>query len=533
MSIAGISFNEADGQIFLMSHPVPGRAPISAADLLALLEQAGFGQCWRQDDAFADAARKCNNQEQSFGVMVAERRDACIQVQLTADDMSAEVSIEPPHGGKAATVQDVTWALATAGVTFGIDETAVKLVCQLGQCQNIALAKGVALQHGTGTVFEELIPQTAQRTPKVNEQGLIDYRERGDIQVVAAGAPLMRRIPATPGVDGQTVKGHKLVAKPGHDERFASPLAGAQVSAKDSNLLEAAVSGQPVRVQCGITVEPVLRVKEVNMATGNIHFDGTVHVAGEVVQGMAIKASGDIVVDGMVDGATLEAGGDIVVAGGVIAHAKLHAAGAVTARFAQGASIYAGTVISLADMAMECQLQSLNQIIIGTESPQRGRLVGGTASAALLLSVPVLGSNKSGITKVIMGANPELEARYAALQLRIEQEKANEANLEKLVKQLTAAKDPKGMLERVKTSRQHAIQVWGKSLAESAEMEKELELAQSAKVVLGVGVAGAVDLSFGKLVAKLRHDFDAGTFALEAGVQLVFTDAQGQVLPVL
>ena len=145
----------------------------------------------------------------------------------------------------------------------------------------------------------------------------------------------------------------------------------------------------------------------------------------------------------------------------------------------------------------------------------------------------MLGSNKSGITKVIMGANPELEARYAALQLRIEQEKANEANLEKLVKQLTAAKDPKGMLERVKTSRQHAIQVWGKSLAESAEMEKELELAQSAKVVLGVGVAGAVDLSFGKLVAKLRHDFDAGTFALEAGVQLVFTDAQGQVLPVL
>lgn len=337
--------------------------------------------------------------------------------------------------------------------------------------------------------------------------------ERGDILVVSAGAALMRRITATPGVNGQTVKGKVLVAKPGRDERFATPLAGAQLSAKDNNLLEASVSGQPVRGKCGVTVEPVLHVAEVNMATGNIQFDGTVHVSGEVVQGMTVKASDDI-----------------VVAGGVIAHAKLRAAGSVTARFAQAASITVGTVISLADMALECQLQSQNQIIIGTASPQRGRLVGGSTSAALLLRVPVLGSNKSGITKVMMGCNPELEARYAALQLRIEQE---EANLEKLVKQLTAAKDPKGMLERVKGSRQHAVQVWGKSLAERAELEKELELAQSAQVVLGVGVAGAVDSSFGKLVAKLRHDFDAGTFSLEAGVQLVFTDAQGQVLPAL
>lgn len=37
--------------------------------------------------------------------------------------------------------------------------------------------------------------------------------------------------------------------------------------------------------------------------------------------------------------------------------------------------------------------------------------------------------------------------------------------------QLTAAGDPKGMLARVKASRQHTIQVWGQLLVERAKLE--------------------------------------------------------------
>lgn len=64
-----------------------------------------------------------------------------------------------------------------------------------------------------------------------------------------------------------------------------------------------------------------------------------------------------------------------------------------------------------------------------------------------------------------MGTNPELQAKYAALLHHIEEEKIKEAHLEKLVKQLKATGDPKGLLERVKASRQHAVQVWGQYLA--------------------------------------------------------------------
>lgn len=77
----------------------------------------------------------------------------------------------------------------------------------------------------------------------------------------------------------------------------------------------------------------------------------------------------------------------------------------------------------------------------------------------------------------MVGTNPELQAKYAALPHHIEEEKIKEAHLEKLVKQLKATGDPKGLLERVKASRQHAVQVWGQYLADKAGLEKEMVLA--------------------------------------------------------
>jgi len=532
MNLPGITFNETDGTVLLVSQPLPNRLPIDSNLLHTLLVQEGFGDCLLDEAALNSAANRCNGQQIPFALEVAWRMDATIAVNVELDDMVAKLDITAARGGKPANMPDVLAALAQAGVTFGLIEAALAQACQSGVCSALVVARGQMAQDGQDALFEALIPDTVDRAPKLNDQGLIDYREHGDIPVVPAGTALMRRTPATPGVPGKTVKGQVLAALAGHDAGFAPKLDGSEISSSDVNLLVASIGGQPVQVDFGVMVEPILRLKEVNMATGNIHFDGTVHVAGEVTQGMKVQASGDIVVDGMVDGGHLDAGGNIQVSGGLIAHAKLHAGGSVTARFAEGAQITAGTMIVMGDMVIDCDLHSLNQIIIGANSPQRGRLVGGTTAAALLLRVPLLGSNKAGTTKVVVGTNTELEARYAALLVRIESEKTVEANLDKLVKQLKAIGDPKRMLERVKASRQHAVQVWGASLAEKQALEHELELALTARVEVSVGVEGAVDLLFGHKMVTLRREFEAGSFSMNERSQVLFTDSPGNVLVV-
>ncbi len=531
MNLEGISYKVTNDKVFLMAHPVLNRPDISGDALRSLLVSQGYGDCVLDEVAINKAAEMCNIQQGVFELVVAQRIDATIAVSVRPDDMAATLDITPARGGKAASVPDVMAALNKAGVTCGIDADAIERVCQQESCTDCEVACAVLPQRGSSAVLQSLIEQTVDRQPQLDSHGLIDYREHGVIAVVHPGDALMRRIPPTPGINGQTVKGKVLPAMAGQDAVFATPLNGTHISSDDPNLLLAAVSGQPVRVKGGVMVEPVLLLKEVNMATGNIHFDGTVHVLGEVVQGMKVQASGDIVVDGLVDGGHLQAGGNILIAGGVIAHAKLHAANSVHARFAESSLITAGTVIAIDHMVIDCIMHSLNHIIIGANASARARLVGGVATAAMLLQVPWLGSAKSGTTHIVLGDNTDLDAKYAALQRRIVEEKTNEANLNKLIKQLTSTGDPKGMLGRVKASRQHVMQVWGQLLVEEVELKKELALPLTAKLQATAGVEGSVELSFGKLTVRLRRDFGAGTFSVDMQTGVIFTGQNGQSVP--
>jgi uncharacterized protein (DUF342 family) len=182
-------------------------------------------------------------------------------------------------------------------------------------------------------------------------------------------------------------------------------------------------------------------------------------------------------------------------------------------------------------MALQCTLESFNQIVIGEKSPQRGRLVGGSTTAAMLLRVPLLGSDKGDLTRVTIGANAALERDFKALEERLDIEKTAEENLQKLVKQLTASGDPKGMLERVKASWKQAVQVWSQSLAERAELQKQLDRMLLAKVQVGMGVEGAADITFGSKTVRLRNEMGKGMFSIHPDHGPVFTGASGQPTP--
>ncbi len=529
LEIQGLSFEEADNQILLVAMPIPDRPPVNSIQLNELLIQEGYGDCSINQMSVLSAAEMCNVQKEPFGIELARRLHAEYQIHVSADGMNATMTIIPPVGGRVADVEEALKALTKARVVFGLDQTAVADACSRGSCNNVIVARGVDAIDGDDAIFQDLIPDAIDREPKLDENGLIDYRERGAITAVQQGDPLMRRIPATLGTDGQNVKGVVVKAKPGRDKNFANGLKGAEISSEDSCLLIASVGGLPVRVEAGVGVEPVVRFKEVNMATGNIHFDGSVHVTGEVVQGMTVHASGDIVVDGMVDSGNLQAGGNIRITGGIIGRSKIEAVGSVTARFAEGVEIRAGTVIALKDMALECELHAVNQITIGTGSRKIGRLVGGTATAMMAIRVATLGSDKGGTTKVTLGVNPVLEAEYAALLKHIEEEKAQETRLEQLVKQLKTA-DPRGMLERARSSWQQAVQAWGKSLKAREILEKELEKSKLARLEVINGTEGTVEVSMCKMLARLRQDFNPGVFSIDEGGSLIFTGRDGKAI---
>jgi len=524
---AGLVFSEREGKLVVTSQPVPDRPPLDSPTLHDMLNQAGYGHWFLLEGALATLLARCNAGTAEFEMTVGERRDGSFTLEIAKDASCAWVNLVPALGGKAVTPQDILTALAEAGVVFGIDEAALRQACDAAVPARVVAASGMAARKGADTQFVMLIDLARNRAPKIDEQGLIDFRELGDIPMIEAGVALMRRVPATHGVDGCDVRGTVLPATPGRDFPFASKMTGVTVAADDPNLLRATVRGMPVCLGDGASVEQILSVKNVNMSSGNISFDGSVQVDGDVLSGMKIHASGDIIVAGVVEGAELETDGNIQVGAGIIAHAKVRAGGSVSARFVENSLVYAGTVIAIDDMALQSDLQALNQILVGQKSPQRGRLVGGSARAMMLIHTPLLGAATSGVTAVQVGVNPVLEARHQALLQLIEQQDAEQANLKKVVKHLVQLADKKELLERAKASWTHAVQAWAHSLQEKDELEKQLSLIRGARLEVRLGVAGAVDLVFGKQTRHIRRTFDAGVFSTDVSDRIVFTDPAG------
>lgn len=523
----GLVFSDLEGRLMVHHQPVEQRPPLDMETLSGLLKQAGFGDWFLLPDALTTLVARVNTLQGEFDMSVGERRDGSLKLDVEAGGMTAWLTVLPAQGGKAVTLDEAMAALGQVGVVFGIDEPALRLACEGASGQPVAVAMGVVAQQGEDARFEMLIDVSRDRAPKMNEQGLVDFRELGAIPVVEAGQALMRRIPATPGVDGTSVRGVLIKAKAGKEMAFAEKLEGTCLSPHDADLLWAADKGQPVSVPRGVMVEQVASFKSVDMASGNVDFDGSVTIEGDVMTGMKVRATGDIIVAGMVDGGDLEAKGNIQVGGGVIAQARVHAGGSVSARFVENSQVFAGTAIAIDDMALQSDLQALNQIVVGHKSPQRGRLVGGSARAMMLVRTPVLGAAASSVTTVQVGVNPELEARHQDLLVLMDKQKEEEEHLKKLVQHLTQKGDPKGILERAKASWKQVVQQWAKSLLEKEELEKQLGMIAGAKVEVTDGVSGTVDMVFGHKTRHLMRNFDAGVFSIVED-RLVFTGSDGK-----
>jgi len=180
---------------------------------------------------------------------------------------------------------------------------------------------------------------------------------------------------------------------------------------------------------------------------------------------------------------------------------------------------------------LQSDLQANNQIVVGLKASNRGRLAGGSARTMMLISTPMLGLATGGVTRLALGVNPELEARYQDLLKKIEKQREEEANLEKLVKHFSKQGDKAALLERTKISWQHALQAWGELLPERDELERQLSLVAQARIEVGIAVEGAVDMAFGKKTLRLRRNCESGTFSTD-GDQIVFADPGGNLKPV-
>ena len=522
-----ISFSEDKEEIFLHCLPVAGQPPVDTHTLQKLIAEKGLSGCAIEPIDIENAVNDINTRTEPFQIAFGRRINAKLTVQIAPDEMSVHITLTPAQGGKVLIANDIVRALHEAGVVHGVNPGAIVEALAHSRGENILVATGTPPQHGANSTFSILVGLAGSQTPQPDDEGHIDYREHIGISLVTPDMPLVGRTPATPGIDGKTVKGKVLTANPGKDEAFPKDLGGTKLSESDPDLLIATIAGHPVAAGSCVYVDPLIKVPEVNLATGHINFNGAVQVDGDVTQGMKIKASGNVVVNGVVEASFIQTDGDILIKGGIIAHAQLIAGGMVVARFAEGASIVAGKGIVIEEMALECNMQAQEQILVGLKVPQKGRLLGGITKSLTLVKAPFIGSNKGGLTRVIVGVHDALENQHRTLQFAMAEKQSNEDNLRKIINQLSKTGDPKKMLDRVKSSLLETQRSYMAMVKDCNIIEEQLNQLRHSKIEATQGTSGTVEVTVTNHKVRLSKEYGRGHFTLSDEHRIIHIDPKG------
>lgn len=464
------------------------------------------------DDAevvrFINCARE-RKAEAYEGIVIAQIKNAQVEVELSNNDMLASMNIVGAYGGRGLRGPEIVQALAHARVSKGINKLALKKVMVVsnqlkpGETFTQPVAVGKQPVKGKDAIFTPLVKDITKRILKPKEgqstSDKIDLRNLGETIAVDIGDEVMRRTPATKGIPGFTVQGRVIPPQAGKDSPI-KPGKGTEISKADPNLLVASVSGTPLIKDKTIEVDNALCLNSVGVNTGHVKFKGNVIIGGNIESGMIVKATGSITVGGFIESADVQAEGDIQVAKGIIGHTvsdgqpkscHVRTKTSIRASYAQYCELQSGEDIELAVHSMNNDIECGRNLTVLDASGKNGTLSGGDAKVGSKVLCSQLGVEGDTATKVEAFANYALYKERIA-SLKEEYKSAQEGTMDVIRKELEFKKRPKAertdeeqaqievmkaqnnaRLEEVKQKLEHTEQEFEASLEENIVEAKD------------------------------------------------------------
>jgi len=374
--------------------------------------------------------------------------------QVAADRMEVRGTIFPvAFGGRSVDV--AMWSEALAAMAIRAPLEAVSLEAALGEAratgwpqENVLLGRGTPPVDGENGRFELLV-ETSQSVGTVREDGTMDFRERGTVHNVQAGAVLGRITPPGKGVPGTDVLGRAL---PARDGLPAVVAAGENVEmTADGKEFRSRIDGMVLFQNSVLAVTDIFEIRgDIDFATGNIHADkGSILIEGTVRSGFSVVAPGNVVVKEAIEGATVRAGGNVEVHRGLVMDGggRIQAGGSVSAHFALQAQIQAGGEVIVDNDLTNCQVLARGRIVAVNG---KGRIQGGTLRCGRGLEANEIGSELGVETVIVVGLEPEGHEELLA-------ERAGLVIMVRKIDVALGAGDPRSILLRTAKAKRPAV----------------------------------------------------------------------------
>lgn len=402
--------------------------------------------------------------------------DTGIQIHISDDYISACLLI--PQGCRRQFMEGELKALLKKYdicEKYLIEETISRLAAGDYRGKEVLVAEGNAPSEGRNGSHEFLFEKRLPGVPEITGDGRADYTNVMVAEAVSKDQKLVKYHPAWKGRSGRTVTGVEIPGKAGME---LGPLTGRGFyrSPKDGHYYAAIDGHVSFEEKRGLlnVVEVLFVQGDLTRINGNIEYEGTVHVQGNVNDMTQIRAGKDIIVDGYVEGAKLYAGKNIIIRKGANAanQGYIEAGGKIMGSFFESVTIKAGGSIE-GNYFMNCEVDSGGKI---EARGGKSRIIGGRLCAAAGIETTMLGSPSRNRTEVEVGNTLRAEQEYSLCAKKIEK-------IEEELKQLRDARMSFMGLEEIDEEKKkllhrilQAINIKEEALAEESEKLAQLEI---------------------------------------------------------
>jgi uncharacterized protein (DUF342 family) len=402
---------------------------------------------------------------------IGERQDSKVSFKILEDQLSAYVIITCGYAGKLPSVRAISNELTKAGIKKGIGTKRIKPLVEKanlglpGDVFEVLIAKGMAPKAGRPSKLRPLVLNSLERIlkPQTIDGTRVDMRNLGAIISVKKGTELLRRMPPTNGRNGFTVSGEVITAKGGEWVKFR-PGDGTVLSDHDENLLVADISGMPKFKDQKMWVDDVFECKGVNVGSGNINYDGSVLVNGDVTEKMEIIATGDVTINGFVDSASIRADGDIIITEGAMGKVnengteystRLICKGSIHVQHGQGLDIICNGNVNVGRQLAHSRINCKGKVSVGAPDKPNGNIFSCTIKCQDSIIAGTLGAVAGSQLNVDFseGFNTLLERKDTLDDFLKHIKQNNDRHLERM-NLINAKIIPKDMQQRVDEANQ-------------------------------------------------------------------------------
>lgn len=509
-------------------------------------EQGGEEQQAAPGGAAPDVPESVIPEPEAF-VKTDEEKDIRLAVTISSNALEAYVTIRTQKR-TAVPREMVEEALQREHVVYGVQDAQIDDLIRPDGVRGhpVLVARGKEAERGQDSYLEFHFETDPKPKVRSTEDGKIDYRETGILQQVKQGQLLAVKHPATKGEDGVSVTGRPIQGKLGRD----APLQrGANTHFLDEEKLRLAASipgCAKLRAAGEIEVSGEYIVEgDVDYKTGNIRFDGSVIVKGDVKSGFEVVASRDLEIKGIIEDASIHCGGKLFVRGGFVGNGKgiARVCGETHIRFLENQTVECNQDVYIAEEIIHAKVISGGTVYVKFG---KGAVIGGQIIARKGIEAKVFGNIHYLRTKLQVAKDPAADELIESIGKVLDQKDTTREKLQTAINNLVKRKYENEDRKLTADEEKHLAYLyhvlghfdeWVRMISQRQEMllRERVNLDHQAYVKADHRAHPGVSIEIDKVLKQLDQEYEKVLFRLHDGIVAAMrpTGYEGEFRPIM